>query len=127
VLNLYSSHRSVAENRLCNRHATQIGPCDLDHLTPLGCDKLAWAPAKQGIGRCTPRALAVDLSPRPRDLGLQDFDPLLKLGHTEQLQILSDRLDQTLAATNAYFRRFFHDWLYLSGSPMGRYPTAQAA
>ncbi len=31
------------------------------------------------------------------------------------------------AAADADFRRLFHDGLYLSGSPMGRYPTAQAA
>src|SRR6185312_15213445 len=95
---------------------------DLDHFAPL-----ARPGAEQRVRRGPSGPLAVDLGLRPGDLRLQDLDSLLQLGHAEQLQVLAHRLDEALAAANADFSRLFHDGLYLSGSPMGRYPNPRSA
>src|SRR5207247_192197 len=68
---------------------------------------------------------SVYLGLHPCDLRLQHVDALFQLGHPEQLQVLADRLYEPLTAADTNFRRLFHDGLHLSGSPMGRYPTAQ--
>jgi hypothetical protein len=90
-----------------------------------GCDTLAASCAEQGVGGGAARPFAVDLGLGPGDFRLQDLDTLLKFGHAEQLEVLAHRFDKALAATNADFRRLFHDRLCLSGFPMGRYPTPQ--
>jgi NADPH2:quinone reductase len=85
----------------------------------------AWA-AEQRVRRGPARPLAVDLRLTAGDFRLQHLDPLFQLSDAEQFQILSNRVDEALAATNSDFRRLFHDEHYLSGSPMGGYPTAHA-
>jgi hypothetical protein len=96
-------------------------------LAPRGCGKLAWSRPEQGVGGGAASALAVDLGLGAGDFRLQDINTLLQFGDAEQFQVFTDRFDQALAAANADFGRFFHDGLYLSGSPMGGYPTAHAA
>jgi hypothetical protein len=95
-------------------------PADLDHFTPQACGKLA----KQGIRGGPTGLFPVDLRLTTGDFRFQNVDPFFQFRHAEHLQILTDRLDEALTAANSDFRRLFHDELYLSGSTLGRYPTA---
>jgi hypothetical protein len=95
-------------------------PADLDHFAP----RTRVKSAKKGVRGRPTGPLAVDLGLTARDFRLQDIDPLLKFGDPEHLQVLANGLDQALTAANSDFRRLFHDEHYLSGSPLGRYPTA---
>jgi hypothetical protein len=94
-------------------------PADLGHFTLQNRGKLA----KQGVGGRPTGLLAVDLGLAAGDFGLQDFDPLFQFRHPKHFQVLANGLDEALAAANPDFRRLFHDEHYLSGSPMGGYPT----
>jgi hypothetical protein len=95
-------------------------PADLDHFAPRIRGKLA----KQGVRGRPTGLLAVDLGLAARDFRPQDVDPLLKFRDPEHFQVLAYGLDQALAAANSDFRRLFHGEHYLSGSLLGRYPTA---
>jgi hypothetical protein len=106
--------------------AARSGRFDAVDLRQISSGQSTRAGAKERVRGGAAGPLAVDLGLTAGDFRLKHVDPLFQLGDAEQLKVLTNRLDEALAAANADFRRLFHDGLYLSGSPMGRYPTAHA-
>src|SRR5579864_4305490 len=100
-----STYTQPAKRSRKTIRATPV-PRDLDHFAPGAGAGSARSGPKEGVGRRTACALALDLRLGPGDLRLKDLDPLLQLGHTEQFQVLTDGFDQALAATDTDFSRF---------------------